>query len=129
LPDFNIVGIRDYFVGGVISYSNDIKIRQLGVPEEIIAKHGAVSEPCARAMAEGVRTNLKSDIGISITGIAGPGGGTQEKPVGLIYIGLSAFDKITVTEHKFGHLRERNRERAASTAMDMVRRYLTGNLE
>jgi nicotinamide-nucleotide amidase len=125
----DISGSSDYFVGGIISYSNDVKIRQLGVPEEIIARHGAVSEPCARAMAEGVRHNLNADIGISITGIAGPGGGTPEKPVGLVYIGLSAFDKITVTEHKFGHLRERNRERAASTALDTVRRYLTGNLE
>ena len=125
----DISGSSEYFIGGIISYSNDVKIKQLGVPEEIIAKHGAVSEPCARAMAEGVRLKLAADIGISITGIAGPNGGTPEKPVGLVYVGLAASDKVKVIEQKFGHLRERNRERAATTALDLVRRYLNGTLE
>lgn len=84
-----VPGSSDYFLGGVVSYSNAAKMKLLGVQEETLATHGAVSEPTAREMAEGVRTLFQSTIGVSITGIAGPGGGTREKPVGLVYIGVS----------------------------------------
>ncbi len=125
----DIPGSSDYFSGGVIAYSNDLKIKLLSVPPEIISKHGAVSEQCARFMADGARINLGSDIALSITGIAGPDGGTSEKPVGLIYIGLSSADKVAVREERFGTERERNRERSATIALEMVRRYLIGILD
>jgi nicotinamide-nucleotide amidase len=123
----DIPGSSDYFRGGIIAYSNDIKIKFLSVPPEIISNHGAVSEQCARFMAEGTRKLFGSDIALSITGIAGPDGGTSEKPVGLIYIGFSSGDKIVVREERFGAERERNRERSATIALDMVRRYLIGD--
>lgn len=82
-------GSSDYFVGGVIAYSDDVKVERLRVSADLLARHGAVSEEVSIAMAQGVKAELKSDVGISITGIAGPGGGTKEKPVGLVYIGLA----------------------------------------
>jgi PncC family amidohydrolase len=124
----DIPGSSDYFMGGIIAYSNDIKIKQLSVPPDILTKHGAVSEACARFMADGARKSFGSDIAVSITGIAGPDGGTPEKPVGLIYIGLSTADKAYVREERFGGDRERNRERSATNALDMIRRFLIGKL-
>ncbi len=85
----NIAGSSDYFLGGVIAYSNALKMKLLGVPEAMLIAHGAVSEPTASAMAAGVVAATGADIGVSITGVAGPGGGTAEKPVGLIYIGIA----------------------------------------
>lgn len=85
----SVPGSSEVFLGGVISYSNALKEALLGVPREVLATHGAVSEPTARAMAEGVRQRVGSWWGIGITGIAGPGGGTPEKPVGLVYVGVS----------------------------------------
>jgi nicotinamide-nucleotide amidase len=123
----DIPGSSDYFLGGIIAYSNDIKIKLLSVPPEIIGNHGAVSEQCVRFMAEGTRKLFGSDIALSITGIAGPNGGTSEKPVGLIYIGFASGDKIVVREERFGAERERNRERSATIALDMVRKYLKGD--
>nr|WP_290668515.1 CinA family protein [Ardenticatena sp.] len=84
-----VPGSSDYFLGGVVSYSNAAKMALLGVREATLAEHGAVSEPTAREMAEGVRARFQSTIGVGITGIAGPEGGTPEKPVGLVYIGVS----------------------------------------
>ena len=81
-----VPGSSDYFLGGAVTYSNELKIKLVGVPATTIAEHGAVSEPVARAMAEGVRRALGSDWGVGITGIAGPGGGTPEKPVGTVHI-------------------------------------------
>lgn len=125
----DIPGSSDYFLGGVIAYSNDLKIRLLSVPEEVLMKHGAVSEECARHMADGARKSLGATVAVSITGIAGPSGGTEQKPVGLTYIGLSAADYGRVSESRFGKDRERNRERCAVTALDIVRRYLLGELK
>ncbi len=120
----DIPGSSDYFAGGVIAYSNELKMKLLSVPQIILEKYGAVSEECARYMAEGAVQNLGANIGISVTGIAGPSGGTDEKPVGITYIGLSAAGKTNAKEYRFGNNRERNRERSAVVALDMVRRYL-----
>jgi nicotinamide-nucleotide amidase len=124
-----IPGSSKYFIGGIIAYSNGLKSKYLSVPEETLTKHGAVSAETAEVMAIGARANLGSDIAVSITGIAGPDGGTAEKPVGLVYIGLSAADKNVVIENQFGNDRNRTRERSISVALDMIRKYLIGKLE
>jgi len=120
----DIPGSSDYFLGGVTAYHNDVKVGVLGVPEEMLVQHGAVSPEVAAAMAEGVRDLLHSDCSLSTTGVAGPGGGTEEKPVGLVYIG-SVVDGITELEHLtlWGH-RDQIRERAALAAVDLLRRRL-----
>lgn len=122
----DISGSSDYFLGGVIAYSNDLKIKLLSVPQIILEKYGAVSSECASYMAEGVIQATGADIGVSITGVAGPTGGTEEKPVGLVYVGLAVPGKTNAKECRFGNQRESNRDRSAVTALDMVRRYLAG---
>ena len=122
----DIPGSSDYFIGGVITYSNDMKKKLLSVPDDILARYGAVSDECARAMAVGVVKNLGASIGISITGVAGPDGGTDEKPVGLVYIGLAAPGKLESRQFNFGNERDRNRERSAISALDMIRKHLLG---
>lgn len=92
----DIPGVSDIFSEGFITYSNEAKIKNLGVPRDILAHHGAVSEETAKAMAEGVCKRTNAKIGISATGIAGPGGGTKEKPVGLVYIGVCIDGKTSV---------------------------------
>jgi nicotinamide-nucleotide amidase len=120
----DIPGSSDYFAGGVIAYSNELKMKLLSVPQIILEKYGAVSEECAKYMAEGAAQNSGANIGVSITGIAGPSGGTDEKPVGRVYVGLSVAGETVAREFRFGNDRERNRERSAVVALDMVRRYL-----
>ncbi|WP_306568845.1 competence/damage-inducible protein A [Faecalispora jeddahensis] len=123
----DIPGSSQVFEMGAVTYANRIKTLLLDVPEELLEKHGAVSEEVAAAMAEGVRKKSGSDIGIGITGIAGPDGGTEEKPIGLIYVGLSDKDGTVVRKVKvFSHRRPRGyyRYTAASFALDMVRRRL-----
>ena len=88
----DVSGCSDVFVGGVVSYANEVKINVLGVCADDLSKHGAVSETVAKQMADGVRRVCGADIGISTTGIAGPGGGTKDKPVGTVYIGFSYLD-------------------------------------
>jgi nicotinamide-nucleotide amidase len=120
----NIPGCSAYFQGGIVAYSNEIKTEQLGVPREIIEQHGAVSEACARAMAEQVRHRYHADIGIATTGIAGPGGGTPEKPVGTVYIACS--DHMG-TEVRLLHLTSNRLVNINSTyqaAMHLVRERL-----
>lgn len=120
----NVSGSSNYFERGVVSYSNKSKIEILGVDEEIIKKYGAVSKECAVKMAEGVRLISGSDIGLAVTGIAGPTGGTLEKPVGTVHIAISTKDGI---HHKdFCQQRERTAFKmvVAYQALDMVRRYL-----
>jgi nicotinamide-nucleotide amidase len=124
----DVSGSSDYFLGGIIAYSDEIKKMHLAVPPDVLAKDGAVSEQCALFMAEGARKNFDSDIAVSITGIAGPTGESPEKPIGLTYIGISAADRKVVKEERFAGDRERNRERSAITALDLVRRYLLGEL-
>ncbi|MBK7597996.1 MAG: competence/damage-inducible protein A [Acidobacteria bacterium] len=120
-----VSGSSDYFLEGVVSYSNESKIRILGVPEAMIIEHGAVSEPVAKAMAEGVRKLANSTYGIGITGIAGPGGGTEEKPVGLVYIALADDTQTTVRKLIFPGDRQFIRTLAVNSALDLVRRRIS----
>lgn len=113
-------GSSAFFMGGVNSYSNDAKIEILGVNADTIRKDGAVSEKTAVEMATNVRKIFKTDIGISITGIAGPTGGTNEKPVGLVYIGYADDSKAYATKNLFGNNRERNRARAVNAALSIL---------
>lgn len=122
-----IAGSSEYFVGGVVSYSNEIKQSQLGVPVEMLAEHGAVSEPVAVAMAEGVRSRFDTDFGISTTGISGPGGGTETKPVGLVCVALARRGMPThVDNFVFPLDRVRHRTLTVQVALDWVRRSLLG---
>ncbi len=121
-----IPGSSEYFQGGVISYSAKVKEDLLKVPPEAIKKYGEVSEEVARLMAEGVRINCHSDIGISITGIAGPGGATEKKKVGLVYMALSDGEKIITQKHQLFRNRQLIRIRACRRALNMLRLYLMG---
>lgn len=117
----NVPGISSYFLQGVVTYSNDAKINILKVPEDLIIKYGAVSSQVAEAMAEGIRKLSGSDFSVAVTGIAGPGGGTDEKPVGLVYIAVGSSDKVTVHKFNFKGNREYIKERTANTALDLLR--------
>lgn len=114
-------GSSDYFLGGVVAYANSIKETHVGVPSVMLREHGAVSEPVARALAVGVRDRLESTYGIGITGIAGPGGGTAKKPVGLVYIGIAGPRRTFVRAFQFGGARDAVRSRAVTSALDMLR--------
>ena len=115
-----VSGSSAVFWGGVISYDNSVKRDVLGVPEEVLATNGAVSPECAAAMAEGVRRLLKTDLAVSTTGIAGPGGGSAEKPVGLVWFGL-ASNSGTITERKvFPGDRETVRAAAIEHAVQLL---------
>lgn len=120
----NIPGSSEYFQGGVISYNAKIKEELLKVPQEIIKKYGEVSEQVARLMAEGVRKCCYSDIGISITGIAGPGGATEKKQVGLVYMALANGKKILIQKHQLFGNRQQIRLRASRRALNLLRMYL-----
>ncbi|CAA9559618.1 MAG: ADP-ribose pyrophosphatase of COG1058 family / Nicotinamide-nucleotide amidase [uncultured Thermomicrobiales bacterium] len=115
-----IGGSSAYFTGGVVAYSNDVKTGLLGVPGSIIADAGAVSEPCARAMAEGVRDLLGTDLAVSTTGIAGPAGGTARKPVGLVYIALAHAGGTIVEKHHFTGDREAVIDAASERSLAML---------
>jgi nicotinamide-nucleotide amidase len=116
----NISGSSDYFDRGIVSYNNEAKIKLLGVPEEILKNFGAVSEQVAKAMAENVRTKSNVDIGISTTGIAGPTGGTNEKPVGLVYIAVSTSKDTFVKKFQFSGDRLQNKENTCNAAFEML---------
>ncbi len=120
----NIPGISQYFERGVVSYSNCSKHELLQVKTDTIRKYGAVSEQTAKEMAQGIRISSGSDIGVSITGIAGPDGGTPEKPVGLVYIGYSDSNTGYVEEHFFNGERIDIKERSVNSAFHLVRRMI-----
>jgi nicotinamide-nucleotide amidase len=122
----DVAGSSAWVVGGVVAYANHVKVEQLGVPEELIGRHGAVSEPVAEAMAAGVRTRLGADVGVAITGIAGPGGGTSEKPVGTVVIAVAAGTR-SVRTFVFTGDREVVRRHATSAALDMLRSVIGQN--
>jgi nicotinamide-nucleotide amidase len=121
-----VPGSSAYLRGGVVAYANTAKRALLGVPEALLAEHGAVSDPVARAMAEGARARFGTDYAVATTGIAGPTGGTKEKPVGLMYVALADASGTESRELFFAFDRERNRRLAAQVAMDWVRRRLLG---
>ena len=120
-----IAGSSDYFRGGVISYANTVKEKTLGVPAAIIKKHGAVSRECAEAMAEGARLEMGTDYALAVTGIAGPDGGTREKPVGLVYVAAAAEGWVQVRRLNLVGTRETVRERAANEALFFLREILS----
>jgi nicotinamide-nucleotide amidase len=122
----NIPGSSDVFLGGVIAYHNDVKRNLLGVHAEDIDRDGAVSEAVAIQMAAGVREKLGADVGVSVTGIAGPGGGTAEKPVGLVWIAVHASE-VKARRFHVGGDRAEIRQRAAQAALEMVRRALSND--
>ncbi len=122
-------GSSDIFPGSMVTYSNEVKIEMLGVPKQIIAEHGAVSRECAGAMVEKICEKFSAAAGIAVSGIAGPSGGTKEKPVGLVYIGVKYRDKQAVTENNFSGNREMVRLRAMNTAFNLLRKMLLGKLE
>jgi nicotinamide-nucleotide amidase len=120
----SISGSSRYFLGGAVVYSNELKTEFAGVPADLIVKHGAVSPEVATALAEGIRVRCKATFGIGITGVAGPMGGTPEKPVGLVYHAISGENGTEVVEKKFPGDRKRIRWFASQQALDMIRRKL-----
>ena len=120
----NISGSSAYVLGGVIAYSNEVKQQLLKVSEATLIQYGAVSEATAREMAEGLRDLLGVDLALSVTGIAGPGGGTDEKPVGLTYIGLATPEGTTVKHFVWPHDRVANKQASAEAALQMALDYL-----
>ena len=118
----DLAGSSEVFLGGCVTYSNEAKRTLLGVSEESLARYGAVSEQVAREMAKGVRTRLGADVGVSLTGIAGPGGGSEEKPVGTVYVGISTERGEKVKRLNLSPMRSRDYIRlvSASNAFDMI---------
>ncbi len=115
----------DVFVGAVVSYANEVKERELGVPRELLERHGAVSAEVAAAMGAGARERLGADVALAVTGIAGPGGGSDEKPVGLVYLHVEGPDGGRGADFHFGSDRESIRRRATVTALHLTRRFLS----
>lgn len=122
----DIPGASGYFTRGWVTYSNEAKVAELGVPERLIEAHGAVSAEVATAMAQGARRQARADLAVGITGIAGPGGATEQKAVGLVYISVDDADGTTTSRHVFSHERCLVRLRAAQTALNTLRLRLGG---
>jgi nicotinamide-nucleotide amidase len=120
----NISGSSEYFDRAAVTYSNEAKTEMLGVPREMIERYGAVSSEVAAAMAQGIRQAARTDLGLGVTGVAGPGGGTDQKPVGLVYTALATAQGVKTAEHRFLGDREQVRIKASLAALDMVRRHL-----
>jgi len=117
----SIAGSSDYFKGSVVAYSNEIKEQMLGVPQQVLAIHGAVSEQTVIAMAKGIRTRFATDYAIAVSGIAGPGGGTEEKPVGTTWIAVATPTETVTRKFMFGEHRGRNIRKASVAALNMLR--------
>jgi PncC family amidohydrolase len=124
----DVSGSSAYVIGGVVAYADAVKHRLLGVPEQTLIDYGAVSEPVARQMAQGARELFGTDLALSVTGIAGPGGATATKPVGLHYIGLSAAGGTWVRRFVWEGDREYNRVSAADAAFRLLLDYLDGEV-
>ncbi len=120
----NIPGASDYFVGGIVAYANEVKAEVLGVPAEILTEHGAVSRPTVIAMARGVRRLLKAELGLAVSGIAGPSGGSPEKPVGYTWIGLSTPQGEETRSFIFSGNRLAIKEQAAEQALRLLWEHL-----
>ncbi len=122
----NIPGSSAFFERGLITYSNGAKVEHLNVSEDAIAEFGAVSLQVAQQMAEGIRAVSGTDLGLAVTGIMGPGGGSADKPIGLVYIGVCDNSVVTAKEFKFGDNRLLNKDRTSQAALEMLRRFLLG---
>ena len=116
----SVPGASDVFVGGLVTYANAVKTALLGVPDDLLALHGAVSPQVADAMAQGARTRLPSDLAVAVTGIAGPGGGSATKPVGLVHISASGPAATLARELHASGGREAIRTQAATAALDLL---------
>lgn len=116
----NVPGASTPYLGGIVAYSNAIKVAMLEVPEEPLEAFGAVSEPVAIAMAEGARRRFGSDFAVSVTGIAGPGGGTPEKPVGLVYMAVAGTGGTRAVKHQFAGDRISIKEKTADAALNLL---------
>ncbi len=123
-----VPGSSDYYKGSIIAYSNEIKIKELGVSEKILLEHGAVSEEVVKEMALNIRVRFGTDYSIAVSGIAGPDGGTKEKPVGLTWIAIGGPSGVHASKYLFGDNRERNIRRAALQALNLLRKYILGQL-
>jgi nicotinamide-nucleotide amidase len=123
----NEAGSSEYFKGGCVVYSNEAKMDLLGVKPDTLDAYGAVSGPSAREMASGACERFRADLGIAVTGIAGPGGGSIEKPVGTVYLGLCSGKELFSGSYRFRGVRGRIKTDAAMMALDWIRRYLNGN--
>ena len=121
----SVPGSSDVFAGGIVAYANEVKEAGLGVPADLLRTHGAVSAEAASAMARGARERLSVDVAVSVTGIAGPGGGTQEKPVGLVYLCAAGADAERGMDFQIPGDRETIRARAAVAALHLLRRFVT----
>jgi len=120
----NVPGSSAYFMGGVVAYANEVKEQVLGVSGETISAFGAISEETAREMARGARRLFGTDVAISATGIAGPTGGTPQKPVGLVYVALAAQDLERCERHLWRGDRLENKQETSEAALEMLRQYL-----
>jgi PncC family amidohydrolase len=125
----NVPGSSEYFAGGIVAYSYEAKVKTLGVSWNILNSVGAVSSETVLAMARGAKEMMDADVAISISGIAGPGGGTDEKPVGTVWVGLVAADGNWSQELHFEGDREQNKASSADAALQMLLDYLQGKLE
>ncbi len=119
-----VPGSSRYFERGIVTYSNEAKMKLLGVSKALLARHGAVSAQCASALAKGVRTRAKTDLGLAVTGIAGPEGGSEEKPVGTVFVALATEDDVKAERRRFRGSRSQNKWLAAQFALDLLRRHL-----
>ncbi len=120
----NVPGSSEYYLGGVVAYAYEAKTKLLGITQDFLLAHGAVSEETARAMARGIRERLHADITVGITGILGPGGGLPNKPVGLVYIALLAPDADWQRHFIWNGTRLDNKHHSANAALEMVKEYL-----
>jgi len=121
----NVSGSSEYFERGIVSYSNRAKMELLDISENVLKEYGAVSKEVAKAMAEGIRIKSNVDVGIATTGIAGPTGGTKEKPVGLVYIAISTLKNTEVKKFLFSGNRLQNKESTCDAALNMLLDCLT----
>lgn len=122
ITDFS--GVSDIFGEGYVTYSNDAKMKNLGVNPETLKNYGAVSRETCEEMAKGVRIRANASLGVSTTGIAGPGGGTKEKPVGLVYIGVSTEEKTVVEELRLTGTREEVRQKTVESLFELINKAL-----
>ena len=125
----SVPGSSAVVLGGVVAYADELKRNELDVPAELLERHGAVSAEVAAAMARGARARLGADVAVAVTGIAGPGGGTPEKPVGLVYLHAEGPDGAAAREFSFPGDRASIRSRAAVGALHLVRRLLSRNAD